>query len=720
VEQLPDPGAGHAGDSLSIQQMDLDWVRIYVVVDRRPQLPPALASAPMAREELSYCRICAAACGITVTVDGERVVRVRGDAGHPVSRGYTCSKGRGLPAWHHDPARLDRPRVRGREVDWDEALDDLGAVLRDRVAACGADAVALYLATGMAYDSAGQLATGMFLGALGTSSFYSAVTVDNAPVLVAAELVTGNAMMSPRWDPSGRGLFLLVGTNPVVSHGYGTTIPDPLGYLRDFRRAGGRVWVVDPRRTESAMAADRHLATRPGSDVVVLAALARALLERGADDDELRHHCAPEDVDALRRVLDPFTIARAADAADVAPAVLHALVDDLRAHQGQVAVSCGTGALMGADGVLVEWLKWVLLIVTGSLDRPGGMRISRGTLTQLRPPRHGRAARPPRPGPASRPELPRVTNQIPAVALADEIEAGNVRVLIVTGGNPILALPEPDRVRAALRALDALVVVDVMENELTELATHVLPVTGQLERADVSLLSHMSVRPTAQSTAAVVPPGAERRPAWWVLANLGSRMGIDLLGGVDPDSLTDEAYLRGIVEHSPLDADEVFSAGSRGFDLPVEFGWVHESMLPGGRWNLAPTLLVERLATHREPGPGLVLSPARDMAWSNSVRYGTDDDSARLRVHPDDAAAAGVADGARASVVSEHGAVDVVVVVDDRMRAGVVSLVHGRRDRSPGKLTSARIDVDPLTTMPRASGIRVRVQATVEAQVAAT
>src|SRR3954447_22465310 len=245
----------------------------------------------MEREQLSYCRICAAACGITVTVDattdGERVVRVRGDALHPVSRGYTCSKGRGLAAWHHGGARLDRPRVRGREVSWDDALDDLGAALRDTIDGSGADAVALYLATGMAYDSAGQIATGTFFGALGSSSFYSAVTVDNAPVLVAAELVSGNASMSPRWDPTAAGVLLLVGTNPVVSHGYGTALPDPVNYLRDFRRGGGHVWVVDPRRTESAMAADHHLGTRPGSDVVILAALVRALLDRGADADEL-------------------------------------------------------------------------------------------------------------------------------------------------------------------------------------------------------------------------------------------------------------------------------------------------------------------------------------------------------------------------------------------------------------------------------------------------
>src|SRR6266576_2682713 len=143
------------------------------------------------RDELSYCRICAAACGIVVTVDGDRVVRVRGDEDHPVSRGYVCSKGRGLAAWHHSPRRLDHPRLRGHEVTWDELLADLAERLDVVIDAHGSDAVALYLATGLAYDAAGQIAASQWLPSIGSRSFITAVTVDNAPVLVAAELVTG-------------------------------------------------------------------------------------------------------------------------------------------------------------------------------------------------------------------------------------------------------------------------------------------------------------------------------------------------------------------------------------------------------------------------------------------------------------------------------------------------------------------------------------------------
>src|SRR4051794_21141232 len=243
--------------------------------------------AGVPEDVLSYCRICAAACGIVVTVDGDRVVRVRGDDDHPVSRGYTCTKGRGLPAWHHGAGRLDRPRLDGADVSWNALLTDPATRLDTVITGSGPDAVGLYLATGLAYDAAGQIAASQWLPSIGSRSFITAVTVDNAPALVAAELVSGEPMLNPTWDPTAPGLMVFVGTNPVVSHGYGTALPDPIGHIRGYRAAGGQVWVLDPRRTETAAAADVHVPVLPGSDIVMLAAVANAVLQDGADEREL-------------------------------------------------------------------------------------------------------------------------------------------------------------------------------------------------------------------------------------------------------------------------------------------------------------------------------------------------------------------------------------------------------------------------------------------------
>ena len=661
----------------------------------------------MLHEQPSFCRICAAACGIVVSVDGDRVDRVRGDLDHPVSRGYTCSKGRALPEWHHSTARLDRPRLRGAETTWDSLLGDLAASLGGVTDLAGADAIGLYLATGLAYDAAGQVAASQWLPAIGSRSFFTAVTVDNAPVLVAAELVTGQPMLNPVWDPEQPGLLMLIGTNPVVSHGYGTAFADPIRRIRDYRRRGGAGWVLDPRRTETAAIADEHVPIRPGADIAVLGAIASALLADGADVDELAMHVEPSAVQRLRAALAPFTSARAADEAGVDHSVIVRLVDAVRSRPGRLAVMCGTGVTMSRDGVVAEWLRWVVLILSASLDGEGGMRFNRGAINRLRrpSPRAPGADRPSVLGAASRPELPRVLGQLPAVAIADEIEAGNLHALLVTGGNPITACPEPDRMRAALATLDVLAVVDVSENELTQLATHVLPATGQLERADLTMAELTAVRSGLQATAAVVPPHAERKPVWWMLASLARRMGADLLGGAEPDALTDELFLSGLLARAPFTVTEVFAAGPHGLDVPHEYGWVRAELLPGNRWNIAPNEMLERLAGLTDVASDRVLVPRRDMGWSNSVRYSGTGLEPVAQVNTAD-----LPDGATSITLrSAHGALTVSAAVDDRVPPGVVSVTHGRAAHSPGSLTSSSIDVDALTTMPRASGLPVSI-----------
>jgi anaerobic selenocysteine-containing dehydrogenase len=362
---------------------------------------------------------------------------------------------------------------------------------------------------------------------------------------------------------------------------------------------------------------------------------------------------------------------------------------------------CGTGVTMTRDGVLAEWLRWVILIATGSLDRAGGgMQFHPGTMARVRrrSPRRVDAA----PAAASRPELPRVIGQVPAVALADEIEAGNIRALVVTGGNPLTAFPEPGRLRAALGRLEVLAVVDVAESDLTAMATHVLPATGQLERADLTLAEPTALRGGLLATGPVVPRGADRRPVWWMFAALGAAMGRPTMGDLDPDLLSDERYLRGVLDHAGVDADAVFAAGPHGTDTADAPGWVHAELLPDGCWSIAPAPLLDRLATYADPGPAaLVLAPRREAAWSNSVAYGVNPSAPTVRVAP------GTLDAGATAVTlrSAHGVLRATAVADPTVRAGVVSVTHGRIAESPGELTSAHADVDPLTAMPLVAGL---------------
>lgn len=663
----------------------------------------------------SFCRICAAACGILVTVDGDRVVQVRGDPEHPVSKGYTCPKGRALPAFHHRADRLDHPVVSGRTEAWTHTLDDLGRRLGQLVETHGESSIGVYLGTGLAYDIAGWLTAERLIARLGTPQRYTPVTIDNAPALLAAELVTGSAQLNPVWDPHGARLLLLFGTNPVVSHGYGTTLADPVGRLRDFRSRGGEVVVLDPRRTETAGLADRHLPLRAGSDHLVLAWLLRSLLEDGADTSELATACSPDDLDALRTALTPFALDGVSTATGLRPDELEELLASVRGARGRVASMAGTGVMMSRDGLLAEWLRWVLEIVTGSLDRPGGMRFNDGLLFplegRLRP--HAGAAAPP-PGPRSRPELSGWAGQYPCVAMADEIRAGNLRALIVAGGSPLTAFPDPDGIAAALGSLDTLAVLDVVSTPLTERASHVLPTTAQLERADLSMLENVAIRNGTAFTAAVVGAGASRRPAWWVLAQLGRRLGLDLLGGDrDPDDLGDLDVLRDLARGARQSFDRIMAGGPHGTATEPRPGWVRDTVLPGGRWRLASPALITRLgeAGARAPSPPrLVVVPRRQPRTMNATTYGTAD-PAEIALHPLDAAEAGVGAARSVRVTSRWGSIEGRLREDDRIGRGTVALTHGRAELSVAALISPTADVDPLTGMPLTSGVEVTIEA---------
>lgn len=669
-------------------------------------------------EHLSFCRICAAACGIVVTTRGDQVLEVRGDPGHPVSRGYTCPKGRAIPAFHHRPDRLDVPRLRGAPASWDAVLDDLADALTKVRDAHGPDAVGGYLATGLAYDLNGWMTAERFLGLLRTKQRYTPVTIDNAAILRAAELVTGQMQLSTVWDPEDSRLLVVFGSNPVVSHGYGTALSDPITRIREFRRAGGELWVCDPLRTETAALADAHIAIRPGTDHLVLAWLVRELLADGFDADELAAHADPDDLATLRALLAPCTRDRVAAAAAVAPDALDGLLDAVR-RAGRLACFVGTGVVMNPHGLVAAWLRWVLLAVTGSFDRPGGMRVNPGMLMPLR----GRRPKPaPRegwtePGPPSRPDLPRWAGQYPCVAMVDEIEAGNLRALVVLGGNPLAAFPDPERTARALASLDVLAVADVVDHELTELATHVLPATAQMERADLPMIEGVALSTGTQFTDAVVAPAAEHRAVWWMLGQLGRRLGLDVLDGLDPDVADDRALLARMVTRVGADADAVFAAGPRGIEgPPPEFGWVHEEVLPAGRFRLAPAALVARLGDEiaglDAARPATVLVPRRQLRSMNSARY---DSAARaedppwVRANPDDAEAWGLADGAAVRVRSAHGEVVGTLHVDDRLRPGVVSLTHGWADANVSRLVSATDGVDPATGMPSLAAVAVTV-----------
>ena len=666
-------------------------------------------------EHRSFCRICIALCGVVVTTEGDQVVQVRGDTDHPLSRGYTCPKGRSLGAAHHDPDRLDLPLMRRDgelvPVSWDECLDDIAARMAALLAERGADAIGMYLATASAFDANGRRISEKLLKALGSRSRYTSTTVDTPCKPLVSHLMAGHPGLVPSMDQNGADLVVLIGMNPVVSHGHLNSFPDPVVRLREIARRG-ELWVIDPRRTETSRLATRHLQPRPGTDYVLLAHLIRELLRDGADHAYLADHA--NGVDRLAEAVEPFVRQRAAELTGVAASDLDDLVDAVR-RRGRIAAQTGTGTTMSAAANVTEWLTWAVHVVTGSWERPRGMWFNPGFLKQLDQRSLSATEAVAAPGPPSRPDLTSRLGEYPCAALADEIETGNLRALFVLGGNPVTSLPETERLTAALATLDLLVVSDVVHTSSTSLATHVLPCLGQLERPDLPHnVDQFQLSVASQYTDAVVPPTGERKPMWWPYATLARRLGHDLLDGCHPDEVTDEELLAKLADRSRTSFAELRDAPTGVVAEEAAMGWVERDLLPDGRWQVAPQVLVDQLRLLPDPA-ALVLIPRRQLRHLNSQLHAVSAragraDHAEALVHPDDAAAAGVADGDEITIVSATGELVAVARVNADIRPGAVSIPHGYTDANVSRLTSGSIDVDPLTGMVRQSGIPITIR----------
>jgi len=656
----------------------------------------------------SFCRICTAVCGIVVDVVDDEVVRVRGDPEHPFSRGYTCPKGRALPGMHHHPDRIERPHIRvgGRlqPTTWEECLDDLGAKLREIIDESGPAAVAIFFGSGVGMDAAGYRMAEALHAAIGTPVRLSPLTIDGTAKVLVAHQMGGFPGLNPHVDRERARLVLYVGVNPVVSHGHTSAQPDPVTALRELR-AHADVWVIDPRRNETAQLAGHHLAPRPGTDHAVLAFLVRELLHEGSVTDSVEHRTVGRE--ALAEAVEAFTLEHAARVADVAPDALLELLAAIQ-RAGRLAIVTGTGVTMSAAANVTQWLAWVLMIITDSMNRPGGVWFHPGFSHQLEsfelPVLLPDALW--GPGPTTRPEARSFLGEWPCAALADEIRAGKVRAVLNLGGNLVTAFPDATSLVPALESLEVLATIDIIANETTARSTHVLPTKDQLERADVTLWDFLLPRVAAQHTPAIVEPVGDRRSTWWVLAELGRRLGHDL-AETTGDGATDDAMLARVVAHARCSYDDLVAGRwvEMSPELPAE--WVERHLDRLGGWRLAPPVLVEQLRALDEPAP-LVLIPRRQPRHLNS-QLDFLGETVEVVVHPDDAAAAGVADGHAITVRSARGEIVGTARVDPSVRRGVVSIPHGHERANVNVLTDETV-IDEPTGMVRYSGIPVTIQ----------
>ncbi len=670
----------------------------------------------MAEPRLHFraCNLCEAMCGLRIEVEGERILSIRGDPDDPFSRGFLCPKATALEDVHVDPDRLKHPLRRTGDgwtrIGWEEAFDEVVQRIGEIQARHGPDSVGIYLGNPNVH-SLGALTHGLpLIRALRTRNRYSATSVDQLPHHLTATTMFGHMLLLPIPDIDRTQFFLALGANPLASNGSLMTAPGMPLRLKALKARGGRLVVVDPRRTETAEVADTHLFIRPGTDALLLAALVRTVLEEKLERPG-RLADFMDGLEQVRSAVAPFSPERVAGPTGISAEQIRTLARDFARADSAVAYG-RVGVSTQAYGGVAQWLIQVLNVITGNLDRPGGALFALPAVNPLGlTPRGGYARNRTRVR-----KLPSFGGEFPVAALAEEILTdgpGRIRALVVLAGNPVLSTPNGGQLEKALGTLEFFVAVDPYVNETTRHAHVLLPPTTALEREHYDVVFHLlAVRNTAKWSQALFRPGPEAKHDWEIFQALTRRLRSQgkarllrpLRAVVDrlltPRRLIDFGLRSGpygMRSRHRLSVSRL-EDNPHGIDLgPLEPSLPGRLMTPGKRIQLAPELLVrdlarvesELLASPRARNGELLLVGRRDLrsnnSWMhNSQRLVKGPERCTLLMHPDDARARGLAQGQTVQVRSRVGSIPVRLELTDAVMPGVVSLPHGWGHGRPG------------------------------------
>lgn len=665
----------------------------------------------------TYCRVCMVHCGLIAEVAGDQIIRVRGDHDHPLTKGYTCPKGRATGQIHHLKEAITQPLMRKNgelvPVSWDEALDDIAAKLRKTIDAHGPNAVGMYFGSGLGLDSSGYVMEEAFYRALGTPPKFSPLTNDGTSKVMIAGAMGRFYGLNPKTDYDNVDMLIYVGTNPMVSHAHNTGMFNPAIWIK-AAAARGEVWTIDPLFTETAKFSTRHIAAYPGKDYAILAWLTREIIDGGPFNPRQKI----QGLEKLRAALEGFDRAKAARIAGVSEQELADLLAAIR-RKGRAVVETGTGITMSAGCNLTQWFAWLIMILTGAMNQKGGAWFHPGFLfpfDKFELPLLDSAFT------ASsnvRPDVKGILGDWPCAVLPLEIEAGNIRAFFNFGGAILRSFPDAHALKAALLKLDLHVNTEIVHNELTPLCTHVLPTKDAVERAEFTRWDTLAWNVNLQYTPPLVKPLGERRSAWWVISQFMRRAGLpvpDYVPQDDRDPDADEFMLRTLTTYARCSFDELKE--KQYVEVPHEFpaAWVDNHFERIGGWILAPQELLQQWREMRAADEANLNNPkplcfsSRRQRKKFNAQLSFLGEPADIILHPETAAAYSIQDGHKVRVRNRSGEIILTAKIDPGMRKGVVSISHGHLHANVNNLTSTDV-VDPLGGMAFFSGVPVEIEA---------
>lgn len=689
-----------------------------------------------------HCRICPFCeqnCATLVTVDPatQSVLTVRGDKDDPLSQGYICPKAYALKDLHHDPEMLTGPMMRrgGRfeAVSWEEALDHTARRLAEIQRDHGPNAIASYFGTGLTHVPGLALYAPLLLGTLGSNQVYSASSVDSHAHFMATASMFGGLASMPIPDIDRSDYFVVIGANPLQSNGSFMTAPGVPRRLRAIQARGGKVVVIDPRRTETAELADWHLSIQPGSDAVLLLAIAHLLFKENLVN---LGHLADyaENLEDLRTIAERFTPEIASAACGISAADICTLARELAAAP-RACIYGRIGSSMQQFGSITNWLIIAINALTGNLDQPGGSMFPRGVFEAiLFSERYKDGAIPYDRWHTRVSGMPELGAQLPCAAMMEEMDTpgpGQVRALITLCGNPLLSTPNGGgRLTRAVENLEFVLSFDIFINETSRHADVILPSPRCLEHSDFMVVyPFFTVRDYIRWNAPVFPPSPGALHDSEIMCGIVAR-----LRGITPEEADDLALRmlheqlcdqgNAVAARIPFDdmrarltethgQDRMFELlirtgpyGDHFGDNPdgltieklkalphgVDFGPMEPRIadvihLPGGKMDLAPEAIVRDLPRLEEwlaaeKPTGLNLLGRRHMRSFNTWMHNLPSlakgpNPCTLMMHPADAQVRQIADGQTVRIRSRTGSVEVPVELSDEIRPGVVSLPHG-------------------------------------------
>ncbi|MFZ1862735.1 MAG: molybdopterin-dependent oxidoreductase [Polyangiales bacterium] len=698
------------------------------------------------RTQLTFCRICEATCGLKATIDGDHIVALEPDHDHVVTKGYSCIKGLRYHEIHHSPDRLRAPlkRVGDRfeEISWPQALGEIGAKVRQLVHHHGGDSVAAYLGNPISFSLLPPILTSAFLQGLGSRNLFQTGSQDCNNKFAAAQRVYGFPFIQPFPDVDRTECLIMLGSNPAVSRSSFMQLPDPIRRLRAIEDRGGKVFFVNPRRTETAKRLGTQVFIRPDADVYFLLSFLHEVLRRDAAVDHERVRSYMKGLSTLSEVAEPWPPERTAQVTGISADTLRSMVDAYLDADG-AALFLSTGVNQGSHGTLAFWIQESINAITGNLDRLGGTLVGRGYIDDF--PKHARKGGHTMRQDRSRiGDLPSVADTFPAGLMADEILTpgeGQVRALFCVAGNPLLTVPNSNgKLGRALEALELLVVIDIFRNETANHAHYILPGTSALQRADLPFVfqSLMGVQPIpyVQYTDALVPIEGEQRDETMILLQLADACGSQLFGsravsgllgawmglrrmpwlgrrvGLTPErllGLVARAFRLGSLRRLRKEPHGRLLAPHEGGDFLGK-----RVVTDDGLVDLAPDDLVEA-ARKLEPtfeqerrcrGELKLISKREQLSHNswlhNHPHFVTGRRSTNyLYMHPDDGKRAGIESGAMVEVRSSAGSVRLPAQLTEDMMPGAVALPHGWGHQ----------DADGLSVASQTSGANVNLLA---------